>query len=255
MSVLLRRREGVVEILTLNRPAQRNALNPELMEELSCALEEIEASEEVRVVVLSAAGDKAFCAGMDLKAFAEAPSMQGSRSTSCFESFLEGRYSKPVVAAVNATAVAGGFELVLACDLAVVANNAKFGLPEVKYGLFPAGSGVLLPARIPLAIALELGLTGELIEADRLSQFGLVNRVVETARVLEAALELAQRIASNSPLGVSTTKRLMWSCAQQGVEASRPALKASIPTVFSSADALEGALAFAEKRVPVWKGH
>jgi enoyl-CoA hydratase len=148
MSVLLRQREHAVEILTLNRPDQRNSLSPELMEELSAALEEAERSDEIRVVILTAAGDKAFCAGMDLKAFAAGAGDRTPRSTKHFEAFIEGRFPKPIIAAVNATAVAGGFELMMSCDLAVVAENAKFGIPEVKRGLFAAGGGVLLPARI-----------------------------------------------------------------------------------------------------------
>ncbi|MBA1263133.1 MULTISPECIES: enoyl-CoA hydratase-related protein [Pseudomonadaceae] len=254
MSILLRRREGSIEILTLNRPEQRNALTPELMEELSSAFEQAQHADEVRVVVVTASGDRAFCAGMDLKAFAAGPGDRVPRSTAYFEAFIEGRFPKPIIAAINATAVAGGLELMMGCDLAVASRDAKFGLPEVKYGLFPAGSGVLLPARVPLAIALELALTGDSIDAERAYQLGLVNRVVEPNAVLDTALELARRIAENAPMGLAVSKRLMWACAQEGIDATRPQVKESIDQVFNSEDALEGAQAFAQRRVPQWKG-
>jgi enoyl-CoA hydratase len=254
MSVLLRRREGAVEILTLNRPEQRNALSPELIQAIDAALGEAEQSGEVAALILTAAGDRAFCAGMDLKAFAEGANEKESKPTPHFDAFIEGRYPKPIIAAVNATAVAGGFELMMNCDLAVVAEGAKFGIPEAKRGLFAAGGGVLLPARIPLAIALELGLTGEPIDAARAYQLGLVNRVVKADAIIDTALELAQKIAANGPLGVAATKKLMWTCARQGIEATLPQLKAAIDPVFKSEDAIEGSRAFAEKRTPNWKG-
>lgn len=254
MSVLLRQRQGSVEILTLNRPDQRNALSPELIEELSAAFKEAEQSPEVRVVILTAAGDRAFCAGMDLKAFAAGDTGREPRPTSHFEAFMEGRFPKPVIAAVNATALAGGFEMVLSCDLAVVPATAKFGIPEAKRGLFAAGGGVLLPARIPLAVALEMGLTGEPIDAARAYQLGLVNRVVKSEEVLSTAIELAQKIAENGPLGIAATKKLMLNCVAHGVEATRPLLKALVDPVFKSEDVIEGAKAFAEKRAPQWQG-
>ena len=255
MSVLLSKREGQVEVLTLNRPEQRNALTSELMEALSSALEEAERSSDVRVVILTGAGNKAFCAGMDLKDFVAGPGDRVPRSTACFETFIEGRFPKPVIAAVQGTAVAGGFELMLSCDLAVVSRTARFGIPEVKHGLFPGGGGVLLPSRIPLAVALELGLTGDTIDAQRVEQLGLANRVVAPEDVMGMALELARRIAANAPLGVAATKELMWACAQEGVASVRPKVQEAIRQVFNSADAREGALAFAEKRPARWLGH
>lgn len=254
MSILLRHREGNIEVITLNRPERRNALSQELMEALSVALADAELADEVRVIVLTATGDQAFCAGMDLKDFVTPSVVTKPNSTEYFDAFLSGRYPKPVIAAVNATAVAGGFELMMACDLAVVAEGARFGLPEVKRGLFPAGSGVLLPAKISLPIALELGLTGELINAERAYQLGLVNRVVTAEAVLTTALGLANRIAENGPLGVRATKKLMLLCAGEGERAARAEIKAEVDRVFTSDDAREGAKAFAEKRLPRWTG-
>jgi enoyl-CoA hydratase len=160
-------------------------------------------------------------------------------------------YPKPIIAAVNGTAVAGGFELVLACDLAVVADHAKFGLPEVKRGLVAAGGGTNLPRRIPLALALELALTGETFDAARALELGLVNRVVPGDRVLDEALALAGLIARNGPLALRVTKELMLAQAQG---AGRDEIGAATAGVFASADAKEGATAFAEKREPRWTG-
>src|SRR5246127_5319846 len=191
---LERGRDGHVEILTLNRPEQRNALSPTLLEELSAALADIKRDAGVRAVVLTGAGNRAFCAGMDLKAFAAGGGVRDMAATAEFTEFTRGKHAKPVVAAVNGAAVAGGFELVMACDLVVAAEHARFGLPEVKRGLFAAGGGgggVPLPARVPLAVALELGLTGDPIDAERAYQLGLVNRVVPDSEVLTVALDLA----------------------------------------------------------------
>jgi len=251
---LLRRREGGVEILTLNRPEQRNALSPALIGALSTAFRESLEDDSVRAIVLTGAGDRAFCAGMDLKAFAAGEDSMGASDTEHFRMFSGGMYPKPVVGAANATAVAGGFELLLNCDLVVAADQARFGIPEVKRGLFAAGGGTTLPARIPLAIALELGLTGELVDAERAYQLGLVNRVLPAESVLDAALDYARRISENGPLAVLATKKLMRTAYLYGVEASREAQAEWQPKVFGSQDAREGALAFAEKRVPNWSG-
>lgn len=252
--VLLRRREGSVEILTLNRPQRRNALNPELLDKLGAALEQAEQCAHVRVIVLTATGDRAFCAGMDLKAFAE----QSGGGSFAFHPWIrvlfDGQLNKPVVAAINGTALAGGFELMLCCDLAVAAEPARFGIPEVKFGLFAAGGGVLLPSRIPLAVALELGLTGETIDAQRAYRLGLVNRVVMPNQLLPTALALARTIAENAPLALATTKKLMWACARDGAQVARDSVQAAMDQVFGSEDAREGATAFSEKRSPRWKG-
>ncbi|MFK0288756.1 enoyl-CoA hydratase-related protein [Streptomyces sp. NPDC090499] len=252
---LLRRHEGSVEILTLNRPDQRNALSPGLITELSLALRDCLDDDGVRAVVLTGAGDRAFCAGMDLKAFAARSDPSGPQSDDThFRMFSHGEYPKPVIGAANATAVAGGFELLLNCDVVVASDKARFGVPEVKRGLFAAGGGITLPGRIPLAIALELGLTGDLIDAERACALGLVNSVVPAEDVVGVALEFARRIGENGPLGVLATKKLMRLAFTDGVTAARAAQAAEHPKVFESEDALEGARAFAEKRTPQWKG-
>ncbi|WP_328974830.1 enoyl-CoA hydratase-related protein [Streptomyces canus] len=252
---LLRRREGSAAVITLNRPDQRNALSPGLIAELSRALRDCLDDDAVRAVVLTGAGSRAFCAGMDLKAFASGSDSSGPESDNThFTMFTRGEYPKPVIGAANATAVAGGFELLLNCDIVVASDKARFGIPEVKRGLFAAGGGTTLPGRIPLAIALELGLTGDLIDAERACALGLVNCVVPAGDVVGTALEFARRIGENGPLGVLATKKLMRVALTEGVAAARAAQEAETSKVFKSEDALEGARAFAEKRAPQWKG-
>ena len=208
--VLVRERHGAVVVLRLNRPEQRNALTPELVGALGSELGTAEADDSVRCVVLTGTGDRAFCAGMDLKAFASGDQSDGdTKGAEVFGRFIRCRVSVPVVGGANATAVAGGFELLLGCDVVVASEGARFGLPEVKRGLFAAGGGVLLGQRIPLAVALELTLTGDLVDAERARMLGPVNQVVPADEVLGASLELAARIAANGPLAVQATKELV----------------------------------------------
>jgi enoyl-CoA hydratase/carnithine racemase len=246
MNVLVENRDGAL-VVTINRPDAGNALNPEVGQGLVAALGDAATNPEIRTVIVTGAGEKIFCAGMDLKAFVAGEDMtpvgEGTR--------LLAECPKPVIAAVNGTAVAGGFEVVLRCDLVVAAEHAKFGIPEVKRGLVAAGGGTRLPTRIPLQVALELGLTGETITAARALELGLVNRVVPGARVLDEALALAALINANGPLAVQATKRLMRE--EVGPDNSDHVRAVTAP-VFASADAREGATAFAEKRPPVWKG-
>jgi enoyl-CoA hydratase len=198
--VILRREDrDAVRVLTIDRPAVRNALNAALIEELDRALAEAADDDAVRVLVLTAAGDKAFCAGMDLKEFHRDGYPAPCRSESFYQ-FKAGRYPKPVVAAVNGSAVGGGLELVIA---------ALLGLPEITHGLLPAGGGLDLVRRIPRAAAAELTLTGALIDARRAYELGLVNRVVEGERVLAEAISLAGRIATHRPAAVLEARRLM----------------------------------------------
>lgn len=236
-----------VLVLTLNRPEAGNALNGALSEGLSNALADAEANPEVRAIVITGAGEKIFCAGMDLKAFAAGEDL--AKIGLGFAAMA--KCKKPLIAAVNGHALAGGFEVVMLCDLVVSVDTARFGIPEVKRGLFAAGGGVRLPARIPLAIAMEMGLTGDPIDAPRAATLGLINQVVPAAELREAALALAGRVSANGPLAVQATKRLMLDEIGTG---NRELLGELQRTVFGSEDAKEGAIAFAQKRQPDWKG-
>jgi enoyl-CoA hydratase len=250
-------RSDAIMTVRINRPEARNAMNVAVMAGIGGGLLDAEADEQVRAVVLTGTGDRAFCAGMDLRAFAEGGMTPGDDQKvgmEGFATFIRGGFSTPVIGAANASAVAGGFELLMACDLIVASDGAQFGIPEAKRGLFAAGGGVFLPRRIPLAIALELGMTGDVIDAGRASELGLVNRVVPPGDVLRTAVELAARIAANGPLGVQATRKLMRAAASMTDEEVW-ALQAELqPGVFGSEDAKEGSRAFIEKRAPAWKG-
>jgi enoyl-CoA hydratase/carnithine racemase len=204
--------------------------------------------------VMIGTGDRAFCAGMDLAAFAADDGTDvGGQSTDGFFRLMEGEAGIPTIGAAQATAVAGGFELLLGCDLIVASSEAEFGLPEVKRGLFPAGNGTMLGTRVPLGIALEIALTGDRISAARAYELGLVNAVVAPDEVLDAAVDIAERIAANGPLGLEAVKELV----RLGVEdpaRARERRRHWQEIIFSSEDAKEGATAFIEKRPPVWKG-
>jgi enoyl-CoA hydratase len=254
--VLVTEQRGAVSVLRLNRPEARNAFDPELMGALGAALGAAEKDPGTGAVVITGTGDRSFCAGMDLRAFSQG----GSRSSddaegqATFSRFLGGEtLDIPIIGAAQATAVAGGFELLLNCDLAVVAEDAKLGLPEVKRSLIAAGGGVFLSNRIPLALALELTLTGEYISAQRAYEMGLVNRVVPADQVVDAAVELAATIARNGPLALRATKEVV-RLAHVDMPAARERFAEVTPKVFGSKDAQEGALAFVEKRDPVWRG-
>jgi enoyl-CoA hydratase len=243
-------RLGPVMVVTINRPERRNALDPATMLGVGRAFVAAQTDDTVRAVVLGGAGDKAFCAGMDLKAFAEGGISMDDLPRPGLEVLIERVFEKPVVAAVNGPALAGGFEIVLACDVVVAAEHATFGLPEVKRGLVAAGGGTRLPRRVPLAVALELGLTGGAIDAARAHALGLVNRVVPAADVRTEAISLAEAIAANGPLAVAVTKELMWAEAS-GLSSAE--IRARAKPVFDSEDAREGATAFAERRAPHWR--
>jgi enoyl-CoA hydratase/carnithine racemase len=254
---LERERRGAVQILRINRPEARNALNAAVIGGIGLGVEESDADPDVRAIVITGTGDRAFCAGMDLRGFATdegaAASDRDSGGAAAYMRFIREGASKPVIGAANASAVAGGLELLLACDMIVASSDAKFGLPEVKRGLFPAGGGVFLGRRIPLAAALELTLTGETFDASRAATLNLVNVVVPPERVLDEAVAFAERIAANGPLAVQVTKRLVRSAAFLPAEDVWRLQEELQPTVFGSEDAREGATAFIEKRQPVWK--
>jgi enoyl-CoA hydratase/carnithine racemase len=254
--MLVRQQVGAVLVLRLNRPDARNSLNPELIGEIGIALASAEQDPEIRSVVLTGTGDRAFCAGMDLRVFAEGgsnPTEEQQAGMEVFRRFVQGEIAVPIVGAANATAVAGGFELLLGCDVVVASSEAKFGLPEVKRALFAAGGGVFLATRIPLAVALEMTLTGDTIDAERAYALGLVNDVVPRDQVLHAGIAMAERIAKNGPLALRATKELVRLAALDAAKASEK-LAEWQPKVFNSADAKEGATAFIEKRDPVWSG-
>ena len=252
---LLRERRGRILVARLNRPDARNALTPEMLRGIGAAIIDAEADPGIGAVVLTGAGERAFCAGMDLRAFAAGDRMglgddEGTRG---FFRLTDGRATVPLVGAANATAVAGGFELLLACDMIVASSEAEFGLPEVKRGLFPAGGGTFLGTRLALGVALEMTLTGDSIDAGRAYDLGLVNAVVSPDEVLSTAVALAERIAANGPLAVTAVKELV----RLGVsdpDRARERLIEWRDVVFNSEDAKEGASAFVEKRAPVWRG-
>jgi len=252
MSELLRERQGRIEILTINRPEARNAINLATATALSDALDEIEADDDVWVVVLTAAGDKAFSAGMDLKAFAagEFPITEKG-----FGGITKRDFPKAIIAACNGSALAGGCEIMLSCDLVVAADHAKFGIPEVSRGLVAGAGGLIrLPKRIPRAVALEMALTGEPMSAARALEVGLVNRVVPGDQVMAEAMALAERIAKNAPLAVRLSKQVMLQAAELSEAEAWGINDAVFGQIGRSGDAMEGAIAFAEKREPNWTG-
>jgi crotonobetainyl-CoA hydratase len=253
-------RDGVM-VITLNRPEARNAVNEEMCLLVGDALTQADQDPAVRVVVLTGAGDKAFCAGADLKALSRGERIIPAgpeRERWGLAGYVGHAISKPTIAAVNGPALGGGTELVLASDLAVAADTATFGLPEVKRGLVAgAGGAFRLMAKLPATVAMELLLTGEAIDAATALELHLVNRVVPADSVLDAALELAGRIAANAPLAVQAHKQI----ALGQYDGERPDEQAGwdlttrlLPMIARSEDAKEGPRAFAEKRPPVWQG-
>lgn len=249
--VLTERRDGVL-VVTLNRPEARNAVNLALANGVAVALEELDGEAELQVGVLTGAGGS-FCAGMDLKAFVqgERPWVEGRG----FAGIVQGPPRKPLVAAVEGYALAGGFEVALACDLIVAARDARFGIPEVKRSLVAAGGALIrLPRRIPYHVAMELALTGDPVGAERAYELGVVNRLADSGGALDAALELAGAIAGNGPLALDASKRIVQRAGDWTEEEAWAKQGEIAGPVMVSEDAREGAIAFAEKRAPQWKG-
>jgi enoyl-CoA hydratase/carnithine racemase len=252
---LVRERHGKVEVLRINRERARNAIDGPTSVALGRAFEELAADDGVWVVVLTGTGDKAFSAGMDLKAFVSGQAGDIMSAEHGFANVARRRFPKPIIAAVNGVALAGGCEIVLSCDLIVAAEHAAFGIPEVKRGLVAAGGGLLrLHQRIPYSIALELALTGDMISAQRAAELGLVNKVVPADQLLPEALALAERICANAPLSVRASKEIMRRSIGMSEDEAWAMNAALIMPIFGSKDAMEGSTAFAEKRPPVWQG-
>ena len=243
--------DGIMTV-TINRPDAKNAVNKAVADGIAAAMEELDNNDDIRVAILTGAGG-GFCSGMDLKAFVtgEFPIVPGRG----FAGLVEKPPQKPLIAAVEGFALAGGLEVMISCDLVVVAEKARLGIPEVKRGLAAAGGGLIrLPNQIPERLAMEMALTGDFISAARASEVGLINRVVPDGTALEAAKELAATICANGPLAVRISKQVMteskdWSSAEMWEKQ-----QSMVMPVMTSEDAIEGATAFAEKRAPNWKG-
>lgn len=250
-SVLTERRDATL-LITIDRPTVKNALDLEVAEGIAGALDGLDADPELSVGVLTGAGGN-FSSGMDLKAFAagQKPVIEGRG----LAGFSEAPPNKPVIAAVEGYALAGGFEVALACDLIVASREATFGLPEVRRGLLAAGGGLVrLPRLLPPRVAAEIILTGEFVSAETMAQHGVVSRLTDPGAAVEGALELAAKIAANAPLAVAGARRMLQLAPdldEAGLWAEMRKLNAEVG---SSEDALEGARAFAEKRPPEWKG-
>jgi enoyl-CoA hydratase/carnithine racemase len=253
--VLYERVEETIAVARLNRPDKRNAVNGDVAAAMDWIVKETERDDAVRVVILASSSDAAFSAGADLSEISRGRGHLLSTPDGGFGGFTVHPREKPWIAAVNAPALAGGCELALACDMIVAAETARFGLPEVKRGLFAGAGGVFrLTRRLPASIAYELVATGDPIEAPRAHALGLVNRCVPAGQVFEEAVALARAIAVNAPLSVRESLKV----ARQSFDASEEELwklsRATSAKVFASEDAREGPLAFLEKRAPVWKG-
>ncbi|MHB8246275.1 MAG: crotonase/enoyl-CoA hydratase family protein [Acidimicrobiales bacterium] len=252
---VLRERHGRVELVCLNRAKARNAIDGPTTKLLDAIFDELTEDPDVWAVVLTGTGDRAFCAGMDLKAFATGQAGDIIGSKNGFAGIATRHFPKPLIAAVNGPALAGGCEIVLSCDLVVAAEHAVFGIPEVKRGLVAAGGGLIrLQNLVPRNIALELALTGEAIDAQRAKELGLVSRVVPAGEEVAEALALAEKICQNAPLAVRASKEIMRRARDlPETEAWKMNAELMLP-VFASKDAIEGATAFAERREPNWQG-
>jgi enoyl-CoA hydratase len=250
-AVLTERRDGVL-LITLNRPDARNAVNGALAQGVADALDELDADDELRIGVLTGAG-KGFSSGMDLKAFVkgERPYVEDRG----FAGITQRASDKPLIAAIEGFAVAGGFEIALSCDLIVAARGARLGIPEAKRSLVAAaGALIRLPKRIPYHLAMELALTGDPIDSERAAELGLVNRLTEPGGAVDGALELAAAIAKNGPLALTASKKIIAASLDWTEEEAWQKQGEIAGPVMGSEDAQEGAVAFAEKRDPVWKG-
>lgn len=255
---VLTERRGSTLVITINRPAARNAVDADVHALVGAAVEEAEHDPEVRAIVLTGAGDQAFSAGADLKAISRGePVLEPGTEHWSFAGFVDHFTSKPTIAAVNGNALGGGTELALACDLVVAVESASFGLPEVKRGLIAGAGGVFrLAEQLPAKVAMRMILTGEPMPAAEALRWGLVNEVVPTGQALDAALRLAEVVTGNAPLAVQASKRIAYGVVDGRRHGEGPRWQQNneeFLTLLGSEDAMEGPVAFAEKRVPVWK--
>lgn len=244
-----------IAVVTLNRPDKRNAVNGDVASALGWIAQDIETNDDVRVAILTSSLESTFCAGADLGEISKGNARALSTKEGGFAGLVKFPRTKPWIAAVRGNALAGGCELPLSCDMIVAADDSRFGLPEVKRGIFAGAGGVFrLPRAIPRNIALEIVATGDPLPAERLYQLGLVNRLVPSASVLDEAKSLAQQISVNAPLAVQKSLEVARQ-AHDGTEDDLwTASNEASAIVFSSEDAKEGPLAFLEKRAPNWKG-
>jgi enoyl-CoA hydratase len=243
--------DGIMTV-TLNRPKAKNAANRAVAVGVAAAMDELDSNDSIHVAIITGAGGT-FCAGMDLKAFVsgELPMVEGRG----FAGLTESPPRKPLIGAIEGYALAGGLELAISCDLLVTADDAKFGIPEVKRGLAAAAGGLIkLPRQIPSRVAMELAITGDFISAQRAYEIGLVNQVVPSGTALEAAKALAARIVANGPLAVAISKQVIQESADWSDDEMWNKQQEIVMPVFGSEDAMEGSIAFAEKRAPNWKG-
>jgi enoyl-CoA hydratase/carnithine racemase len=239
-------------LITIDRPQARNAVNGAVATGLAAALDELETDSTLRAGVLTGAKGT-FSAGMDLKAAlkGDSPAIPGRG----FGGLTEADLTKPLIAAVEGFALGGGFELALGCDLIVAAEDARFGLPEVKRGLIAAGGGVIrLPRRIPYHLAMEFLLTGEPVSGGRAAELGLVNRVTAPGEAVAAALKLAEQLAHNAPLALAAVKNLVRAAVGAPEANAFAAQRKEMAALMASGDVREGMTAFAERRAPRWTG-
>ena len=250
-AVLTEVADGVM-IITINRPQKKNAVNKDVAMGIAAALDALDADDNTHVVILTGAGGT-FCSGMDLKAFVtgETPYVEGRG----FAGMVQRSTDKPLIAAVEGYALAGGCELAITCDLIVAADNSNFGIPEVKRGLAAAAGGLVrLPRQISSRVAMEMALTGDFVDADRALSLGLINQIAPAGEALAQAKALAAKIAENGPLAVKRSKQVIKESIDWSQDDMFDKQQVIVNPVFSSEDAIEGATAFKEKRKPNWKG-